>query len=109
MTEEFQEEEPTKPVGRSQLPSTYWLTRDRKHGELSNTVEVWAVKPDRIRMHDGDVMWFAPRELIDVVETHVDDWSLGHCLRQCHVYPDDDRMCIRVGDEPVQLSVLSAS
>lgn len=109
MSDEFEDEAPTKQFERTTLPSTYWLTRDRKHGELSATVEVWAVKPDRIRMYDGDVMWMAPPELVDLVETHVDDWSIAQCLKQCYVYPDDDRMCIRVGEEPVRLSAVVAS
>lgn len=107
MTEEFTEEEPTKPSGEPKLPTTYWLTRDRRHGELSKTVEVWAVRPERVRMHDGDVMWLAPSELIDVVDTHVDDWTIGRCLRECRVYPETDRECVRVGEEPIALSSVS--
>lgn len=82
------------------LPETYWLTRDRKHGVLSDRVEVWAVKPERIRFPDGDIMWMAPLELIDVVETRLTSWS----VEKCPTAPDDDRMCVRVGEEPVVIT-----
>ena len=95
------ENEPTKEV-LGKLPKVYWLTRGTRHGELQNYIEIWAVKPDRIRFDDGDVMWMAPPDVIDIMPTLVGEWSLWESYRECKVYPEDDRMCIRVGNEPVR-------
>jgi hypothetical protein len=101
LTVEDFDDVPTELDAPVKLPETYWLTRDRQHGVLSDKVDVWAVKPDRVRFADGDVQWFAPEELIDYVTTWLAEWTLA----ECPTTPDDDRMCVRIGAEPVILNL----
>jgi hypothetical protein len=79
------------------IKGPYWLTRDRKNGELSETVEVWLAKPDLRRFEDGDVMWLPNLDLVDEEVTHYAEWTIQQCLKECHVYPETERECIRVG------------
>lgn len=91
------------PTSTSGTPSprpvdyTYWLTRDRAPdtGELSRSVRVWLAAPSRSPIARGAV-WMAP-----AFDGHLwGEWSIEMCLWNARVYPDDDRMCIRVeGDK----------
>lgn len=53
-----------------------WLTRDRWDGVLVDSVEAWAVVPDRRVMDDGDVLWLAPLHLVDRRKTLVGSVAL---------------------------------
>jgi hypothetical protein len=79
------------------IQGPYWLTRDKKNGELSDTIEVWLVKPELCRFDDGDVMWLPQLECVDAETTHYAEWSIAKCLKECRVYPETERECIVVG------------
>lgn len=87
-----------------QAEMTYWLTRDSDaDGVLSEFVDVWLAKPARRTFGNGGAYWTAA---IEVVETGDGPklvkylvWTKEQCLMKCKTYPDDDRQCIRVGDD----------
>lgn len=87
------------------LPDTFWVTRGRTGGELDDRLEVWAVRPQRIRCDDGDVMWLAPDEhLMGIArsEAWIDAWTPGEAqLKIGNGYPGTDLECVRVGPEPI--------
>jgi len=53
-----------------------WLTRDKDGGELSQTVEAWAIEPERVALPDGDSMWIAPLGDVDRRQSLHSTWSL---------------------------------
>lgn len=80
--------------------ATYWVTRERRSGKLADRVEVWLVRPERLRFDDGDVMWIAPRRLVDMGPTYYGEWSLEQALKNMGPgYPGTDRECVRVGED----------
>ena len=89
------------------LPPVFWVTRDSLMGELSSRVEVWAVRPHREVAEDGDVLWFAPLDLIDGEElTSLGEWSLAACRIHIGTIPDTSLECLVVGrdrDIPVEV------
>lgn len=89
-------------VDGKELPETFWVTRGRRHGVLDDHIEIWAVLPDRLRCDDGDVVWFAPLDLIDREDTLIGDVSIGDAFRLIgNGYPQTDRECVRIGPELV--------
>lgn len=79
------------------ISGPYWLTRNKENGILSDTIEVWLSKPDLRRFDDGDVMWLPNLSNVDAEITYYAEWSSTQCLKECHVYPETERECIRVG------------
>lgn len=77
-----------------QLQGPYWLTRDKRHGILSDTVEVWLAKPTLHRFEDGDIMWLPD---LGVEDAHFGEWTIAKCLKECRTYPETERECIIVG------------
>lgn len=77
-----------------QLNGPYWLTRDKRHGVLSDKVEVWLVKPELTIFEDGDTMWLPSLETSDTETTVYAEWTIAQCLKECHVYPETERECI---------------
>lgn len=88
----------SKQIAR--LP-VYWVTRGRTNGELDAHLQVWCVKPELLRCNDGDVMWLAPIELVDMQSTLLGDWSLGEAYQHINnAIPQSERECICVGKVP---------
>lgn len=76
---------------------TYWITRDRKLGELVNVVDVWLVCPQYFRLDDGDLYWVAPVDMVDRAAAYYDTWTLKHAHKHARVVPEHELECIRVG------------
>lgn len=99
----------------SDLPPVFWLTRDRLGGELADKIEVWSIRPERVLCEDGDVLWCPPEELLvrlgDVTSAkphQIDEWTVAEGrIRIGSGIPENDRECVRVGDEPVPLEAVS--
>lgn len=74
----------------------YWLTRSREAGVLLESINVWTLRPERVRMPDGDIHWLA---LDDQGESaHFATWSLTLAQKQVGWgVPDNDRECTKVG------------
>lgn len=51
--------------------TSFWLSRDRAGGVLSDVVEVWLVRPVAVRHIDGDTTWVAPLDVVDRRATYV--------------------------------------
>lgn len=82
---------------RSQY-ATYWLTRNRLNGELSSKVDIWLVRPDRLRFADGDVHWLALEPGGE--SAHYGRWTLAQAHFEVGAgVPETDRECLRVGDD----------
>ncbi len=86
----------------------YWMTRDLSaDGIVSESVDVWLVKPERVRLTGGTgAYWRTPGGAEIFVQTNVGPKparvgtrTLESCLLICRVYPDDSLMCIKVGNE----------
>lgn len=77
--------------------ATYWLTRSKRDGELSPHVDIWTRRPERVRFDDGDSFWMAAHP--DGTGAHYGRWTTQQCLFEIRTYPEDDRQCIRVGNE----------
>lgn len=94
---------PAEPEPKKYL--TYWATRERKGGKLSDKIEIWLVRPERIRFTDGDVMWLAPADAIGLRDTFYGEWSVDEALKNIGPgYPATDRECVVVGnpeDNPI--------
>lgn len=99
-----------------ELPDVYWVTRDRRHGDLRDIVEIWTVRPAREQFEDGDVMWLPP---VEGATSENDASDKPHCLGEwtigeAHTYigaavPDTDRECVVVGlsiDEKLQRAMV---
>jgi hypothetical protein len=87
-----------KPASvKVEIEGPYWLTRNRFMGVLSDKVEVWLSKPDLRRFEDGDVMWLPNLKTVDSEDSYYADWTVEKCLKECHVYPETERECIKVG------------
>jgi len=85
------------PSPPTQLPATYWLTRDRLNGLLSQQVEVWSGgPPSRHRFRDRDVVWL-PREAERV--RMIGTWSMPEAQERRLDIPDSDIVCTRVPPE----------
>jgi hypothetical protein len=84
-------------VVKVEIPGPYWLTRDKEDGVLSDKVQVWLIKPDLERFDDGDVMWLPNLDVVDTETTHYAEWTIGKCLKECYVYPETERECLKVG------------
>lgn len=90
---------------------TYWVSRDRnRDGQLADHVDVWLVKPSRVRYSGSSYgWWYIPDDDLKVVtgsgpmRAHMGRWTLEHCQQQIRVVPDDDLQLIRNGEpsEPV--------
>lgn len=86
---------------------TIWLTRDRfADGAVSVHVDVWLLKPERVRVADGSAYYRLRQGPDAQVKTgegpkpaHHGTWSIAQCLREVRTYPDDDLMMIRAGDD----------
>jgi hypothetical protein len=93
----------TKPAPATETSSKgvpsgpFWLTRDKKNGELSSKVEVWLVKPDLHRFDDGDVMWLPPLNIIDDMPSNFGEWTVERCMKEVYVYPATERECLKCG------------
>jgi hypothetical protein len=77
---------------------SYWLTRDRFRGVLSPEIDVWVCRPVPEIYPNGDVLWLAPLEIIDLGETY----HSALTIEQAHqavgeAVPDSPRQCVRVG------------
>ena len=82
-----------KPTSGQYL--TYWITRNETYeGVISDSVDVWLVRPVRKAGAYGGWEWLGPGGL----EDRYAQWSLASCLMQCRTYPDDSRQCIKVGE-----------
>lgn len=80
------------------LPEIFWMTRERIGVDLSNEVDVWAVRPQRRRYENGDVMWWPPDHLdIDREHSIVDTWTIAEAKRRYAGAPDTDLECVVVG------------
>jgi hypothetical protein len=98
-------EQPRDPSGHRYR--TYWLSRNRLDGELSNKIDIWLTPPERLRFADGDVQWVVLGELRHVA--HYGRWTLEQAEHEVGPgVPDTDRELLRVGDEttivPVNLA-----
>lgn len=82
--------------------ATYWMTRDKRGGALSNEVLVWLVKPERCELPSGDVVWYGWKP--DHTTALYSRWTIPQCLYECRVYPETDLELIRNGEEPKLLS-----
>jgi len=77
---------------------TYWLSRNRLAGELSNKVDIWLAVPERLRFADGDVQWVVLGEARHTA--HYGRWSLEQAHHEVAAgVPATDRELLRVGDE----------
>lgn len=96
---------PEVPDATKCPPSTYWLTRNRLNGEISIKVDIWLVRPDRLRFKDGDVHWIAlsPGDAEASSKAHFGRWTLDRAKHEAGPgTPDTDMECVRVGhDIPV--------
>lgn len=80
-----------------ELNGPYWLTRNKTGGVLADNIEVWLVKPDLHRFEDGDIMWLANYNDVDSRDTYFGEWTVAKCLKECYVYPETERECLKVG------------
>lgn len=90
----------TSTTGNPRAKSyTYWCTRecDPTTGALSNRVKIWLAPPIRFSVGIGS-FWAPPAFDAD----YYGDWSLEQAQKHVHVYPDDDRQCIRVEGDRVR-------
>lgn len=84
---------------------TYWLTRNRLNGELSEKVDVWLSEPHRIAFEDGDVHWVGLSAVSDDgaeggTSTHFGRWTVEQARHEAgNGVPATDRECLRVGHE----------
>jgi hypothetical protein len=85
---------------------TYWLTRNRFNGVLSEKVDIWLSAPHRIPFQDGDVHWVGLSEVPDGAEetggttTHFGRWTLEQARHEVGGgVPATDIECLRVGPE----------
>lgn len=80
--------------------SFYWVSRDRRtDGQLSDTCDLWFVRPIRERLGDHAVVWHTRDVAPDGVSLvgHVGEYTLDVIKNWCLTYPDDDRMLLVVG------------
>lgn len=93
----------TKAIARAGRPkkfATYWLTRDLADGIVSDEVRIWVARPRPCPLVIGEgTAWFSLK--VDGTTALYGVWTIEQCLAECRVYPDDARMCIRVGPDPV--------
>jgi len=76
------------------------MTRGRRGGVLSDSIEIWIVLPERVAYEDGDCDWFGPFEFLDLPEacTYVGSWTVEEARsRVGDAYPWEDTQCVRVG------------
>lgn len=77
---------------------SYWLTRASEAGVLLNRIDIWLLRPERVRLPDGDVHWLALDDQGESV--HTGHWTVDEARKQVGWgVPDNDRECTRVGRE----------
>ena len=75
----------------------YWLTRERWFGALVDHIGVWVTRPVRMRCEDGDVLWHAALEDVDVRDTYLMELLVEDVRAEIGVVPATDLECIHVG------------
>ncbi len=83
---------------------TYWVTRDRRGGELIPYVSVWLARPTRTRpvgthQVDEDITWMALAA--DGEDALYGTWTLARATIEIKsAVPATDLDCVCVGDQP---------
>jgi hypothetical protein len=100
---------PSKPV------ATFWITRDSDAvGHLSEFVDVWLARPVREPLSNGVGCVWTCRDVERVFVSDGDvparcaTWTLSVCMRTVRTIPEDDRQCIRIGNDPPNRPVIKA-
>lgn len=85
---------------------TYWMSRDSspETGIVSPKIRIWTAAPSRIALGSRGAVWMVDDDERD----YFCEWTIEQALATVRVYPDDDRMCIRVEGDGIKADVLKS-
>ena len=99
MTEQTTAKSKPRREAAPALPECFWVTRDQDgQGRLSDVVDAWAERPERMAIPGGGWMWLGSGET--GLEARVGSWRPTECTRWAPTTPDTSLECIVYGTPP---------